>query len=262
MMMPSSSSSPSSSLAATLFLVAVVGCFAAHEPIVTKDFNYSYYLMQHAEDQPHREGWVKVCQRHCHLDGGMGIHKDMVSACGPYVHEMPKPKIHNYCRDGFKSGLEFGCHTTCTGQRSKHGHAHGDQHAGHECKSYKQQVPKPTSYEACIRGVTAGDRAARSFSSKLQTEWDYKMKNFVDAGIETEQQLQDEMEVEAQIDEAQAHHSGDTGTQPSAETAVPASAEEDLNAAREAARAAYADTDDKAESEAPADSEEEETMDF
>ena len=55
--------------------------------------NYSYYLMQHAEDQPHREGWVKVCQRHCHLDGGMGIHKEMVSACGPYVHEMPKPKM-------------------------------------------------------------------------------------------------------------------------------------------------------------------------
>jgi hypothetical protein len=78
-------------LFAAIFLLApfVVAVDAADE------FNYTYYTMQHKEDggRHHQEGWVAVCQRHCHLDGGVGIHSALINACGAYAHEMPKPKM-------------------------------------------------------------------------------------------------------------------------------------------------------------------------
>jgi hypothetical protein len=65
----------------------------AAEPVVADDFNYTYYTDQHPGDKHHEEGWVAVCKRHCHIDGGSGIHGGMINACGAYVHEMPKPNV-------------------------------------------------------------------------------------------------------------------------------------------------------------------------
>jgi hypothetical protein len=37
--------------------------------------------------------------------------------------------------------------------------------------------------------VTSGATSGKQFAEKLKVEWEYKMKNFVVTGIETEKQL-------------------------------------------------------------------------
>jgi hypothetical protein len=203
--------------------------------------------------------WKEVCFNHCHMDGAPEFHNGLDEACSAYRHVLPKPKVYGYCRKGFEHHFEMVCRNMCGNQ--KHHMSMGEAAGGQFCKQYKRQMPKPGAHEACKHGHARGGAVAHTWALAKLKEYN-ALKAATHA---SDQVIEAVMEKEAEIEEeiAQNHKNADgpiTSEEIKSEFAEIEKEEglagkqaEELELAREAARAAYDSTD---ETENPADLEE------
>merc|ERR1711981_632570 len=111
----------------------------------------------------------------------------------------------------------------------------GEQKAAQFCKVYKSELPKPGAHQACIAGHAAGARAAHEFAQEKHAEY----KALKAATNATDDQIEEVMEKEAEIEEEITQATpGDVKIYED-ERAEALKTAQELETAREAARAAY-----------------------
>jgi hypothetical protein len=143
----------------------------------------------------HEQPWVAVCKNHCHLDGAPVFHNALKYSCNNYRFVMPKPRVFSRCRNGFIDGMELACHEFCV--TGRHSSSAAEQKAAQFCKVYKSELPKPGAHQACIAGHAAGARAAHEFAQEKHAEY----KALKAATNATDDQIEEVMEKEAEIEE-------------------------------------------------------------
>merc|ERR1719191_552050 len=170
-----------------------------------------------------------------------------------------KEVCFNYCHKGFEPPFEMVCRNMCGNQ--VHHMSMGEAAGGQFCKQYKRTMPKPGAHEACKHGHARGGSVAHTWALSKLKEYN-ALKAATHASDDVIEQV---MEKEAEIEEEIAqNHQGDDGTisletvkkefaQVEEEEGIAGKQAEELELAREAARAAYDSTE---ETENPADLEE------
>jgi hypothetical protein len=194
--------------------------------------------------------WKEVCHNHCHIDGAPEFHNALEDSCGPYRHVLPKPKVFNFCKKGFEESLTTVCNNMCTTKtHSKTTNTHAQF-----CKQYKREMPKPGAWESCKHGHGAGQAVAHAWAhAKLQ-----EYNSLKAATGASDQVIEEVMEKEAEIEEEIAKEA--TGKISKAQAKkefeeiekrdkVSEKAKDELELARQAARAAF----DSQEADAGAD---------
>jgi len=120
--------------------------------------------------------WVDECNRHCTHDKNHVKSDILYESCETYRYVLPRPKVYRKCKAAYDSALNQACEGLCKAN-SGYGAGHINDEAHHECKSQKDEVPKPISHEACVAGYLGGARAAQTFATEIQARHDAAMES-------------------------------------------------------------------------------------
>jgi len=109
------------------------------------------------------DGWKRICKAHCKTDGDPMLHNKRVEACGTYKHVLPKPRVFNLCKNSFNNILTRSCKLLCSGKG--HSQSTMEEHGSQFCQKHKRALPKPASWESCMKGVGKAGEAANAYTN-------------------------------------------------------------------------------------------------
>jgi len=155
----------------------------------------------------------------------------LVQYCETYRYVLPKPKVYQKCERAFKAAIASKCGPAC---KDLLGHINPQEDASHHCKAEKNQVPRPVSHEACMKGYREGSNVAMQFANSLKV----KAAEAESADTANSQQTAAE--------EAQA--AAEAAAQAAREAAAQAQAAVDAAAKKKAAQAASRAAESESES--------------
>jgi len=196
--------------------------------------------------------WKQECSRYCTHSKNDVAADALVQHCETYRYVLPKPKVYQKCERAFKAAITSKCGPAC---KDMLGHINPQEDASHHCKAEKNQVPRPVSHEACMKGYVQGSLAILAYANGLKQQ---AAEAEADSGVDAMSAQQSEAEEAQAMAEAaaeaarqaaaKAQAAADAAAKRKAEQAASAAAadgedaseDDELAAAREAARAAYA----------------------
>jgi hypothetical protein len=188
--------------------------------------------------------WKEVCHNHCHIDGAPEFQNALEDACGQYRHVLPKPKVYMFCKRGFEDSLSAACDAMCT--TKSHSSSASQTQGAQFCKAFKREMPKPGAHAACVAGHSRGGNVAHHWAQAKLQEYN-ALKAATGA---SDQVIEEVMEKEAEIEEqiAQNHQGGGKISEKEIKKEfeeieekenLQEKAKDELELAREAARAAF-----------------------
>merc|ERR1719238_772452 len=178
--------------------------------------------------------WKHECDRHCTHSKNDVAADALVQYCETYRYVLPKPKVYQKCERAFKAAIASKCGPAC---KDLLGHINPQEDASHHCKAEKNQVPRPVSHEACMKGYVQGSMAIVRYANGLKQQ---AAEAEAESGVDTMSAQQSEAEEAQAMAEAAAKRKADQAASAAAAGDEDASEDDELAAAREAARAAYA----------------------
>lgn len=193
--------------------------------------------------------WKAECDRYCTHTKNDAAAEALVQHCETYRYVLPKPKVYQKCERAFKRAVADKCGHAC---KDLLGNFNAQEDASHHCKSAKNEVPRPISHEACMKGYTQGTMAVLKFANDLKAKAAAAKSEDSPSVQQTEaeeaQAMAEAAAEAARQAAAQAQAAADAAAKKKAEQAAQNvgsddhgdSEDDELAAAREAARAAYA----------------------
>lgn len=184
-----------------------------------------------------KEPWVDECNKWCAHDDNPIVRPNLDRACESYRYVLPRPRVYRTCKNGFDEALAHACHEACN---YRFGNLHGENAAGGHCAPMKDEVPRPVSYEACFKGFMAGTYSAMNYADTLRNKWMRENSDAVVDGV-------DQVDVRSQ----RILRAEEKAATPKVDKEAERKAVEELEAARAAARAAYAAAKKQEEAKPP-----------
>merc|ERR1719238_136986 len=142
--------------------------------------------------------WKQECSRYCTHSKNDVAADALVLHCETYRYVLPKPKVYQKCERAFKAAITSKCGPAC---KDMLGHINPQEDASHHCKAEKNQVPRPVSHEACMKGYVQGSMAILAYANGLKQQ---AAEAEADSGVDAMSAQQSEAEEAQAMAEAAA----------------------------------------------------------